>query len=104
MTKLSEITLIKETESLDALNQPTTSESTNDVLAEVRSVSRNEFFQGRQGGITPDMVFIVSTFDYQGEKIVKYNGTRYAIYRTYDGNDDDKVELYAQVDGGITNG
>ena len=101
--RLVEITLISETETLDSLNQPTTTESTTDVVAEMRSITRAEFFNARQGGLTPEYMFIVSAFDYAGQKVLKYNGTRYAIYRTYDGDDDDHVELYTQVDGGVTN-
>lgn len=99
---LREITLIKEVETLDALNQPTTSETRTNLIAELRSTSRSEFFQGRQAGITPERVFILSAFDYSGEKIVEFEGERYAIYRTYE-EDDDRIELYAQIEGGVTN-
>lgn len=102
MTKIREVKLLKTVETLDNLNQPTTTTQTKDIVAELRSVSRSEYFQGRQGGLVPDLSFLVSVFDYDGEKIVEYNGTRYAIYRTYEA-DDNYVELYGQVEGGITN-
>lgn len=101
--KLDEITLIKETETLDSIGQPTSTPATNTVIAEIKSVTRAEFFQGRQGGLTPDIVFEISAFDYGGEKVAKWNGNKYAIYRTYEA-DNDRIELYCQVDGGVTNG
>ena len=65
--RLDEITLIKETETLDTIGQPVVSTTTNTVIAEIKSVTRNEFFQGRQGGITPDILFEISVFDYDGK-------------------------------------
>lgn len=103
MTKVREIKLIKTVETLDDLNQPTTTETPKEIVAELRSISQSEYFQGRQGGIVPDLSFLVSVFDYEGERIVEYNGKRYAVYRTYESNDN-YVELYTQVEGGITNG
>lgn len=102
MTKIRGAKLINRTVSFDELNQPTETETSRDVVVEVRSVSQSEYFAGRQGGLTPDLSFLLSVFDYSGEKVVEYNGTRYAIYRTYE-SDDNYVELYAQVEGGITN-
>lgn len=102
MTKVREIKLIKVVETLDSLNQPTKTETSKTIVAEVRSVSRTEYFQGRQGGLVPDLSFLVSVFDYEGEPVAEYNGTRYAVYRTYEA-DDNYVELYCQVEGGVTN-
>lgn len=102
MTKVREIKLIKVVETLDSLNQPTKAETSKAIVAEVRSVSRSEYFQGRQGGLVPDLAFLVSIFDYEGEPVAEYNGTRYAVYRTYEA-DDNYIELYCQVEGGVTN-
>lgn len=102
MTKVREIKLIKVVETLDSLNQPTKTETSKTIVAEVRSVSRTEYFQGRQGGLVPDLSFLVSVFDYEGEPVAEYNGTRYAVYRTYEA-DDNYIELYCQVEGGVTN-
>lgn len=102
MTKVREIKLIKVVETLDSLNQPTKAETSKTIVAEVRSVSRTEYFQGRQGGLVPDLSFLVSVFDYEGEPVAEYNGTRYAVYRTYEA-DDNYIELYCQVEGGVTN-
>lgn len=102
MTKLREIKLIAITETLDSLNQPVKTPSEKTVIAEVRSISRSEYFQGRQGGLTPDISFLVSVFDYSGEPIVEYNGKKYPVYRTYEA-DENYIEIYCQVEGGVTN-
>jgi hypothetical protein len=38
--------------------------------------------------------------DYDGQEIVRFNGVRYAVYRTYHAKDNN-IELYVQKEGGI---
>lgn len=102
MTKLRGAKLISRTVTYDELNQPTETDTAREVVVEVRSVTQSEYFAGRQGGLAPDLAFLLSVFDYQGEKVIEYDGKKYAIYRTYEA-DDNYVELYAQIEGGITN-
>lgn len=102
MTKLRDIKLLKITETLDELRQPTTALTAREVVAEVRNASQSEYFQGRQAGITPDYTFKMSIFDYDGERALEYEGKQYAIYRTSEFDDD--ITLYCQIEGGITNG
>lgn len=99
MTRINKILLISEVETTDEIGQPTTSESTTELIAEVRSVSQSEFMQGNQDGISPAFVFIISIFGYSGQKILQYNGDRYSIYRTYQA-DDNIIELYAEQEIG----
>lgn len=61
-------------------------ETSRQVFAKVNSVTRAEFFNGGRNGLNPQMVFTVFSADYEGEKVVEYQGDRYAIYRTYKGN------------------
>jgi hypothetical protein len=37
--------------------------------------------------------------DYDGERLLEYNGKRYGIYRTYHGRGD-QIELYVERKGG----
>jgi hypothetical protein len=72
------------------------------VMCDVKSVTRNEFFEGGRNGLNPEYEFDVFDGDYDGETIVVYKNKRYAVYRTYHGRTD-KIELYVQREGG-TNG
>lgn len=99
MTRINKIKLISEVETTDAIGQPTTTESTTELIAEVQNVSQSEFMQGKQGGISPAFVFRVSIFGYSGQKILEYNGERYSIYRTYQA-DENHIELYAEQEVG----
>ena len=69
------------------------------VYANVTSVSAAEFFEGGRNGLNPEFRMIMFAPDYQGEKVVEYNGTQYGIYRTYQGRND-MIELYTQLKKG----
>lgn len=100
MTKIGKITLITETYTTDAIGQISATETTKDIIAEVRSVSRSEFMEGKQDGLSPSYVFRVSVFGYSGQKILSYNSERFAIYRTYE-TDDNYIELYTELKVGV---
>jgi len=50
----------------------------------VASVGRAEFWRAFQNGIEPSLVFVLSEYaDYQGQKLLIYNGKRYRVVRSY---------------------
>lgn len=60
------------------------SEHRRRVFAEVRSVTRSEFYQGAAAGINPEAVFyLTEAADYEGEKLFDYAGERWRVIRTY---------------------
>ena len=73
-----------------------------EILCQVESITRSEFYEGGRNGLNPAFVFVVFAGDYAGEEVCIYDGKRYAIYRTYRTNDD-YMELYVERKGG-TNG
>ena len=98
-----EITLITETFQEDAYGIPQKiGETRTDVYAGIRSVSASEFFNAGREGLQPEWQFTMFLDDYDGQKIVEYNGRQYEVYRTYYGRSD-RVELYVQ-ERGATNG
>lgn len=70
------------------------------IFCRVSSVSGAEFNAAQQNGIRPQYKFIIRSREYSGEKIVEYEGQRYAIYRTYQSGMDD-IELYVEEREGI---
>ena len=70
------------------------------VFCRVRSISRSEFYDAGRNGLNPDFEFIVFAGDYNGERLARYKGNTYAIYRTYYGKNDN-LELYVQREGGV---
>ena len=73
------------------------------VMCQVDSVTRSEFFDGGRNGLNPEFVFRVFFGDYDGERLVEYNGKRYSVYRTYHGRGD-LIELYTERKGGTNGG
>lgn len=101
MTVLRKITLITETETTDAIGQPVINTTTRDLIAEVNSVTSTEYFEGRKNNLSPEFRFRVSRFGYSGEKKLTYNGSNYAIYKTYEA-DNNYIDLYVEAEAGTT--
>lgn len=103
MTRDIELTLITPVMAADAYGIPQESTPTKrTVMARVESVTRSEFFDAGRNGLNPEYKFTMFLYDYQGEKIVEYDGKQYAVYRTYMGRSD-TIELYVEQRG-ETNG
>lgn len=95
MDRSTPVTLISETWQADqyGVEQPT--EKTKKIFANVKSVTRDEFFNGGRNGLNPELVLTVFFGDYSNERIAVVNGTRYTIYRTYLLSND-ALELYLE--------
>lgn len=100
MDRSNVISLIAETRTQDEIGQYISAETSRDVYCDVQSVSRQEWFNAGKDGLKPSYVFIMFAPDYEGEKIVEYNGKRYGIYRTYVGRNE-RIELYAESKSGV---
>lgn len=75
-----------------------TEEIIKDIPCEVKSATANEWFEGGRMGLNPDYTFVINELDYNKETTVIYEGTRYAVYRTYKRGDD--IELHVQKEKG----
>lgn len=66
----------------------------HEVFVKPRSVSRNDFYQAALSGLKPSIVLVISTAeDYQGEKVVLFDGKEYTVLRVYQRPEKDEVEL-----------
>ena len=69
-----------------------------EVFAEVRSVSRQEFYSAAMAGIRPTIVFALADYyDYDNEKIIWYDGKTYDVIRTYSSGEDTEIEITAEM-------
>ena len=91
----TDIDLIGITETVDAYGDHVKTETRRTVLADDRSVGMTETYQAMAVGFKPSMEFRVWQFEYSDEKVVEYDGTRYAVYRTYKAPDG-RMELYTE--------
>ena len=73
-------------------------ESETQVFCDITSVSMSEWFEGGRNGLNPEKRVKMFLYDYDGEKIVDIDGTRFTVYRTY--VDRDEIELYLEKNKG----
>lgn len=95
MDRSTPIELVVETWERDAYGVNQKTETYREIYANVQSVNRAEFFEGGRNGFNPEYVMTVFFGDYGGEKVLRYEGTRYTIYRTYQRRNDE-LELYVE--------
>lgn len=92
MLRADVISLITETASAHGVHA-TVTETAREVMCTVRSVSRNEYYTALNAGIEPSLVFYLAlSDDYQGERVVRYQGKKYRVVRTYL-TEDDGIEI-----------
>ena len=88
------LTLIAQTITLDKYGNEVSTETKKTVFCEVGSITQSEFYAAANTELNPEYRFTVFFGDYEGEALVEYNGSRYAVYRTY--RTGDSLELYAE--------
>lgn len=77
------ITLRKVTNTLDSYGDATYSYTDTVVFADIKSVTRQEFYSASQAGIKVDIVFAVHAEDYTDQTIVTYGSTYYNVVRAF---------------------
>lgn len=102
MDRSTPIMLLSITKAQDAYGVWVESSTSRMVFCQVDSVTRAEFFDGGRNGLNPEYRMTMFFGDYNGEKLLSYNGQTYSVYRTYQGKND-TIELYVERKGG-TNG
>lgn len=63
------------------------------------SISRQEFFNAGQLGFKPQILIVVNSDEYDGQKTIEYDKKRYAIYKCFQ-RSDGYTELYCEIRGG----
>lgn len=85
----------------DAIGQRIPSETTREIFCEEKSVGQQEYYNAGQYGLTAELVLVTPAVNYEGERIIDYEGKRYGIYRTYRNPKSDDIELYLAKKGGL---
>lgn len=66
-----------------------------EVFVEPRSIGTREFYQAAVTDFEPDIKLVLADYyDYQNERVIKYDGIYYDIIRTY--RDGTRLELTLQ--------
>lgn len=99
MDRSDVINLISESRTQDDYGRWIATKTSKQVMCQVDSITRAEFFEGGRNGLNPEFKFTMFFSDYSGESIVEYQGKTYAVYRTYLRRTD-IIELYVERKGG----
>lgn len=102
MKRVTTLSLIQQTETLDAIRQPVMQETSSTVYGTILNITRTEWTAAQQQSLSPAARVLVFFGDYHGEKIAEFNGKRFVIYRTYGSGD--YIELYLGERIGELNG
>jgi len=97
MIRATTISLITENRRAHGVHE-TIVETVREVLAELRSVTRTEYYNALNAGHQPELVFkLTLDEDYQGERILRYKDQVYRVIRTYL-TSDGGIEITAERD------
>lgn len=83
MTYDNELTLIQNTYTEDDIGNQVPSESKTPIFCGLKSVGRTEFYNAATAGIKPVLIFLIHSYEYNGETIIEFEGNRYKVIRTY---------------------
>lgn len=83
MTYDHDLTLISQEIREDEIGNQIPVETETTVLCGLKSVGRSEFYDAAASGLRPELVFVIHGYEYNGERIVKFEGVRYNVIRTY---------------------
>ena len=96
MIRAGVVHLITETPEAAGVLDTRTEQSRKAYCTE-KSLSMTETYEARAAGFAPDLrLRLAQNFEYQGETLCEYRGTRYRIIRTYIDEKTDGIELTLQ--------
>lgn len=83
--KFVKVQLIAQEVSTDTTSdgEPIIIEQATEVIAKLTATKRNEYYQAQALGLKIELTLNIYDFEYCGQKLLDYNGTRYNILRTY---------------------
>ena len=77
-------------------------ETAREVFANVKSVTRSEFYAARQDGTELVIAVEMRTWDYNGERRLRHNGKTYTVERQYT-KDGEMLQINcSEFRGGVT--
>ncbi len=92
MTYDHELNLIQQIYTTDEIGNQIPGETKTNILCNIKSVGRTEFYNAASKGLKPEIIFIVHSYEYEGQKQVEFENKKYDVIRTYSTNTEE-IEL-----------
>ena len=86
MTYDHELTLISQTVTEDGIGNQIPVETLDSVLCRLANVGQSERYAARVDDLRPEIKIIIHSFEYSGQRVVKFNGERYQVISTIEGS------------------
>lgn len=67
----------------DDLGQPIIVSTRKKVYANIRSITRSEYYGGAMDALRPELAADIHAFEYSGERLVEVDGETYSVTREY---------------------
>lgn len=83
MTYDNELILISETYTEDEIGNQIPIEKRTNILCNISSIGRNEFYNAANSGLKPSLIFTIHTYEYNNESLVEFENVRYKVIKTY---------------------
>lgn len=91
------LTLLSTTITYDEIGNPIETPNNIDILCDMKSIGRTEFYNAAANGLKPEAIFVVHPYEYNNERYVEFSKDetpkiRYKVIKTYE-VDFEKLEL-----------
>lgn len=84
------LSLVSYTINSDEIGQEVKQEIIDDIpIIEQTSITHEEYYEANQYGLRPEIKFLISSLNYQGQTDLIYMGQKYSIIRTSSTNPDE---------------
>lgn len=79
--------------------EPINSYTYRTVFADKQSIRQSEFYEAKQNGLKPELMFVIRSTEFSNDERVRYKSKEYEVIRVYD-----KGETLELVCGALNNG
>ena len=97
-----ELTLISYEVREDEIGNETKVEVKEKILCKISSVGSDEFYKAAVVGLKPELKFIVHAFEYDGQREVEFEGNKYKITRTFQGDSRYRTLKFDEIELTVT--
>jgi SPP1 family predicted phage head-tail adaptor len=94
----NELTLIEKSYEENELGDSIEKDIKTVVWCSVESVTRSEHYAAASHGLSPEMVFLVNQYEYEGQKEVEFAGKRYKVIRAYQPRKSKGIDTFETIE------
>ena len=102
MDNTIKVTLVGQTITQNSVGAESIVETLTEVYGLKSSITSSEWTNAGIRGINPEFRVEIYDFEYSGQTVVQIGSDRFGVYRTYSKSNSDRIELYLERKGGVS--